>query len=318
MIRIAAFIVSFFALCSLASAQQYPTKPVRVIFPFAAGGAGDIIARTYGQKFNDKFGQLWILDNRGGAGSTIGTDAVAKAAPDGYTLLLGTLTFAVSAATYKSLPYDPIRDFSPVAPVGMAVSILAVTPSLPVNSVKEMIALAKEKPGSLTFASAGAGSTGHLSGELFMRMAGVEILHVPYQGTGAAMNDLFGGRTQMIFEPMASMLPHVRGGRMRAIAVTTAKRSGAAPDIPSLAEQGLAGFDVATWYGILAPAGTPIPIVSRLNSALTEFVLSADVKEKMAGIGVEPLTMSPVEFSQRIKTDITRWSEVARTAGVSF
>jgi tripartite-type tricarboxylate transporter receptor subunit TctC len=318
MIRIAAFIVSFFAMCSLASAQQYPTKPVRVIFPFAAGGAGDIIARTYGQKFNDKFGQLWILDNRGGAGSTIGTDAVAKAAPDGYTLLLGTLTFAVSAATYKSLPYDPIRDFSPVAPVGMAVSILAVTPSLPVNSVKEMIALAKAKPGTLTFASAGAGSTGHLSGELFMRMAGVEILHVPYQGTGAAMNDLFGGRTQMIFEPMASMLPHVRGGRMRAIAVTTAKRSGAAPDIPSLAEQGLAGFDVATWYGILAPAGTPVPIVSRLNSALTEFVVSADVKEKMAGIGVEPLTMSPVEFSQRIKTDITRWSEVARTAGVSF
>jgi len=318
MIHIAAFIVSFFAMCSLASAQQYPTKPVRVIFPFAAGGAGDIIARTYGQKFNDKFGQLWILDNRGGAGSTIGTDAVAKAAPDGYTLLLGTLTFAVSAATYKSLPYDPIRDFSPVAPVGMAVSILAVTPSLPVNSVKEMIAFAKAKPGTLTFASAGAGSTGHLSGELFMRMAGVEILHVPYQGTGAAMNDLFGGRTQMIFEPMASMLPHVRGGRMRAIAVTTAKRSGAAPDIPSLAEQGLAGFDVATWYGILAPAGTPVPIVSRLNSALTEFVVSADVKEKMAGIGVEPLTMSPVEFSQRIKTDITRWSEVARTAGVSF
>lgn len=301
-----------------AQAQQYPSKPVRIIFPFAAGGAGDIIARTYGQKFNEKFGQPWVLENRAGAGSTIGVDAVAKAPADGYTLLLGTLTFAVSAATYKKLPYDPVRDFSPVAPVGMAVSLLATTPSLEVRSVKELISLAKGQPGKLTFASAGQGSTGHLSGELFMRMAGIEMLHVPYQGTGAAINDLFGGRTHMIFEPMATMYPHVKAGKMRALAVTTARRSLAAPDVPTLVEQGLAGYDVATWYGIMGPAGMQPAVVERLNAALVEFVANAEVREKMAALGVEPLSMTPLEFSQRIRADIARWTEVAKSANVSF
>jgi tripartite-type tricarboxylate transporter receptor subunit TctC len=303
---------------SHAQAPQYPTKPVRIVFPFAAGGAGDIIARTYGQKFSEKFGQPWVLENRAGAGSTIGADAVAKAPADGYTLLLGTLTFAVSAATYRKLPYDPVKDFSPIAPVGMAVSLLAATPSLEAKSVKELIALAKAQPGKLTFASAGQGSTGHLSGELFMRMAGIEMLHVPYQGTGAAINDLFGGRTQMIFEPMATMYPHVKAGKMRALAVTTAKRSLAAPEVPTLVEQGLPGYDVATWYGIMGPAGMQQSVVDRLNTALVEFVANAEVKEKMASLGVEPLSMTPAEFSQRIRIDINRWSEVAKSANVSF
>ncbi len=301
-----------------AQVQTYPNKPVRVIFPFAAGGAGDIIARTYGQKFSEKFGQPWVLENRAGAGSTIGADAVAKSAPDGYTLLLGTLTFAVSAATYKKLPYDPIKDFTAVAPLGMAVSLLAVTPTLEAKSVKELIALAKAQPGKLTFASAGQGSTGHLSGELFMRMAGIEMLHVPYQGTGAAMNDLFAGRSNMIFEPMATMYPNVRSGKMRALAVTTAKRSQAAPDIPTLVEQGVAGYDVATWYGIMGPGGVPSAIVDKLNVALLEFVANAEVKEKMASLGVEQLSMTPAEFAQRIRSDINRWSEVAKAANVSF
>ncbi len=303
---------------SHAQAPQYPTKPVRIVFPFAAGGAGDIIARTYGQKFSEKFGQPWVLENRAGAGSTIGADVVAKAPADGYTLLLGTLTFAVSAATYRKLPYDPVKDFSPIAPVGMAVSLLATTPSLEAKSVKELIALAKAQPGKLTFASAGQGSTGHLSGELFMRMAGIEMLHVPYQGTGAAINDLFGGRTQMIFEPMATMYPHVKAGKMRALAVTTAKRSLAAPEVPTLVEQGLPGYDVATWYGIMGPAGMQQSVVDRLNTALVEFVANAEVKEKMASLGVEPLSMTPAEFSQRIRIDINRWSEVAKSANVSF
>ena len=303
---------------SHAQAPQYPTKPVRIVFPFAAGGAGDIIARTYGQKFSEKFGQPWVLENRAGAGSTIGADVVAKAPADGYTLLLGTLTFAVSAATYRKLPYDPVKDFSPIASVGMAVSLLATTPSLEAKSVKELIALAKAQPGKLTFASAGQGSTGHLSGELFMRMAGIEMLHVPYQGTGAAINDLFGGRTQMIFEPMATMYPHVKAGKMRALAVTTAKRSLAAPEVPTLVEQGLPGYDVATWYGIMGPAGMQQSVVDRLNTALVEFVANAEVKEKMASLGVEPLSMTPAEFSQRIRIDINRWSEVAKSANVSF
>jgi tripartite-type tricarboxylate transporter receptor subunit TctC len=318
MIRFVSWAACLLAASGLAYAQPYPHKPVRVIFPFAAGGAGDIIARTYGQKFAEKFGQGWVLDNRGGAGSTLGTDIVAKSAPDGYTLLLGSLTFAVSAATFAKLPYDPVRDFSPITPLGMAVSLLAVTPSLPANSVKELVALAKAKPGQLTFASAGTGSTGHLSGELFKRMTGIDMLHVPYKGTGVAVPDLLSGRVQMIFEPMATMMPHVRSGRMRALGVTTAKRSAAAPEIPSLAEQGLEGFDVATWYGMLAPARTPRPVIDKLYGALAEFVASADARERMSAIGVEFMTLSPDEFAGRIKRDIARWSEVARAAGVSL
>ncbi len=318
MIRFAAWVACLLAASGLAYAQPYPNKPVRVIFPFAAGGAGDIIARTYGQKFAERFGHGWVLDNRGGAGSTLGTDIVAKSSPDGYTLLLGSPTFAVSAATFAKLPYDPVRDFSPITPLGMAVSLLAVTPSLPANSVKELVALAKAKPGQLTFASAGTGSTGHLSGELFKRMTGIDMLHVPYKGTGVAVPDLLAGRVQMIFEPMATMLPHVRSGRMRALGVTTAKRSVAAPEIPSLAEQGLEGYDVATWYGLLAPARTPRPVIDKLYGALAEFVASADAKERMSAIGVEFMTLNPDEFAARIKRDIARWSEVARAAGVSL
>ena len=319
MIRFVLWAALLLAAAGLACAQTYPNKPVRIIFPFAAGGAGDIIARTYGQKFAEKFGHGWVLDNRGGAGSTLGTDIAAKAAPDGYTLLQGSMTFAVSAATYTKLPYDAVRDFSPITPVGMAVSLLAVTPSLPANNLKELIAFAKSKPGQLTFASGGGtGSTGHLSGELFKRMAKIDMLHVPYKGTGVALPDLIAGRVHLIFEPIASMMPNVRAGRMRALGVTTAKRSAAAPEIPSLAEQGLEGFDVATWYGYLAPAGTPRPIIDTLYRALVEFVADAEVRKSMAAIGVEPMTLTPKEFAARIKSDIARWSEVARAASVSL
>lgn len=317
MIRFISWAVCLLAASGLAWAQSYPNRPVRVIFPFAAGGAGNIIAETYGRKFTEKFGQNWVIDNRGGAGSTLGTNLVAKASPDGYTLLMGSMTFAVSAATFSKLPYDAVRDFSPITPVGMAVSILAVTPSLPAKNLKELVAVAKAKPGELSFASGGGvGSTGHLTGELFMRMTGIKMLHVSYKGTGLALPDLLSGRVHMVFEPIASMLPNVRAGRMRALGVTTAKRSGAAPEIPSLAEQGLTGFDVATWYGFLAPAGTPKPIIDTLYRALAEFVADPAVKERMAGIGVEPMTLSPGQFAARIKSDLARWGEVARAAGV--
>ena len=225
---------------------------------------------------------------------------------------------AVSPATFAKLPYDPVRDFSPITPLGMAVSLLAVTPSLPASSVKELVALAKAKPGQLTFASAGTGSTGHLSGELFKRMTGIDMLHVPYKGTGVAVPDLLSGRVHMIFEPMATMMPHVRSGRMRALGVTTAKRSAAAPEIPSLEEQGLKGLDVATWYGLLAPARTPQQVIDKLYGALAEFVASADARERMSAIGVEFMTLNPDEFAGRINRDIARWREVARAAGVSL
>ncbi len=312
--------IIFIFTLSIASAfsQTYPIKPLRVIFPFAAGGAGDTIARVYGQKFAEKFSQSWILENHGGAGSTLGAAMVAKSPADGYTLLLGTLTFAVSAATYKKLPYDPLRDFTPIGPVGKAVSVLALTPSIKASTVKELIAMAQKSSPALTFASAGIGSTGHLSGELFMHMTGINLLHVPYQGTGAALGDLFSGRTHMVFEPLVSMLAHVRGGKMRAIGVTTSGRSLAAPDIPSLAEQGVEGYDVATWYGLMGPAGIPTDIVTTLNKALNEFIVNPEVKTLMSNIGVEPLVMNPSDFAKLIRKDISRWTDVAREAHVSF
>ncbi len=301
---------------SVSSAQDYPNKPVRVIFPFAAGGAGDIIARAYGQKFTDKFGQSWVLDNRGGAGSTIGTELAAKAPADGYTLLQCNLTLAVSAAAYSKLPYDIARDFAPITTTVNVVSILAVTPSLPVSGVKDLIAYAKAKPGQLSFASAGTGSTSHMSGELFKRMTGIEMVHVPYKGTGPALPDLLAGRVHLIFEPMPTMLPHVRAGRMRALGVTTARRSSAASDIPTIAEQGLDGYDVVLWYGMVAPAGTPKPVVGKLHAAFVEFAASAEIKEQLSSIGAEPATMSPADFGAMIKRDLARWKKVALEAGI--
>jgi tripartite-type tricarboxylate transporter receptor subunit TctC len=307
-------------LLSQGAAAQvpYPNKPIRIVFPFAAGGAGDIFVRVYGQKFTDKFGQGWVLDNRGGAGSTIGTDIAAKAPADGYTLLHGNLTLAVSAAVYRNLPYDVERDFAPITTLCNVVAMLAATPSLPVSSVQDLIAYAKAKPGQLSFASAGTGSTSHLSGEMFKRMAGIEMTHVPYKGTTPAFSDLIAGRVQLIFEPMPTMLPHVRAGRMKALGVTTAKRSNATPDIPSIAEQGLDGFDVVLWYGMLAPAGTPKPILEKLHAAFVEFAALPDVRERLSSIGAEPATLSAADFTAMIKRDLARWKQVARDANIKL
>lgn len=314
----AATVVAVAVSQGAAAQAPYPSKPIRVIFPFAAGGAGDIFVRAYGQKFADKFGQNWVLDNRGGAGSTIGTDLVAKAAADGYTLLQATLTFAVSAAVYSKLPYDVERDFAPITTLVNVVPILAATPSLPVSGVQELIAYAKARPGQLSFASTGPGSSPHLTGELFKRMTGIEMMHVPYKGTSQAFPDLIAGRVQLIFEPMPSMLPHVRAGRMKALGVTTAKRSNAAPEIPTIAEQGLEGFDVVTWYGMLAPAGTPKPVLETLHAAIVEFAALPDVRERLSSIGAEPATLSSAEFAAMIKRDVARWKEVAREANIKL
>ena len=311
-----AWVAVMLAAAGACAAQSYPGKPVRVIFAFAAGGAGDIIARAYGQKFAEKFGQGWVLDNRGGAGSTLGTDLAAKAVPDGYTLFQANMTLCVSYAAYAKLPYDPARDFAPITTTVNVTSFLAVTPSLPVNNVKEFIAYTKARPGQLSYASAGQGSTSHFSAELFNRMAGIEMAHVPYKGTGPALPDLLAGRVHVIFEPMVTMLPHVRAGRMKALGVTSLKRSAAAPEIPSLAEQGMEGYDVVLWYGMLAPTGTPKPIVDKLHAALVEFAASADVREKLSALGAEPTSSSQAEFTAMIKRDITRWKKVAVEAGI--
>jgi tripartite-type tricarboxylate transporter receptor subunit TctC len=287
-----------------------------VIFPYAAGGAGDIFVRAYGQKFAEKFGQSWILDNRGGAGSTLGTDLAAKAAPDGYTLLQATLTFAVNAAVYSKLPYDVERDFAPITTLVNVVSILAITPSLPASGVQDLIAYAKTRPGQLSFASTGSGSLTHLAGELFKRMAEIDMLHVPYKGTSQALPDLISGRVHLIFEPMPSMLPHVRAGRMKALGVTTAKRSNILPEIPTIAEQGLKGFEIATWYGLFAPAGTPKPVLETLHAAIVEFAASPDIRERLLDLGAETATLAPAQFAAMIKSDVARWKVVARDANI--
>ena len=308
--------VALAAAGACAAQQNYPNKPVRVVFAFAAGGAGDIIGRAYGQKFTEKFGQAWVLDNRGGAGSTIGTDIAAKAAPDGYTLFQANMTLCVSYAAYAKLPYDPVRDFVPITTTVNVTSFLAITPSLPVGNVKELIAYVKARPGQLSYASAGQGSTSHFSAEMFNRMAGIQMAHVPYKGTGPALPDLLAGRVHLIFEPIVTMLPHVRAGRMKALGVTSLKRSAAAPDIPSLAEQGMDGYDVVLWYGMLAPTGTPRPIVDKLHAAFVEFAASPDIKEKLSGIGAEPGSTSQAEFAAIIKRDLARWKKVAAEAGI--
>jgi tripartite-type tricarboxylate transporter receptor subunit TctC len=308
--------VALAAAGACAAQQNYPNKPVRVVFAFAAGGAGDIIGRAYGQKFTEKFGQAWVLDNRGGAGSTIGTDIAAKAAPDGYTLFQANMTLCVSYAAYAKLPYDPVRDFVPITTTVNVTSFLAITPSLPVGNVKELIAYVKARPGQLSYASAGQGSTSHFSAEMFNRMAGIQMAHVPYKGTGPALPDLLAGRVHLIFEPIVTMLPHVRAGRMKALGVTSLKRSIAAPDIPSLAEQGLDGYDVVLWYGMLAPTGTPRPIVDKLHAAFVEFAASPDIKEKLSGIGAEPGSTSQAEFAAIIKRDLARWKKVAQEANI--
>ena len=311
-----AWIAVALAATGACAAQSYPNKPVRVVFAFAAGGAGDIIGRAYGQKFTEKFGQAWVLDNRGGAGSTIGTDIAAKAAPDGYTLFQANMTLCVSYAAYAKLPYDPVRDFVPITTTVNVTSVLAVTPSLPVGNVKELIAYVKARPGQLSYASAGQGSTSHFSAEMFNRMAGIQMAHVPYKGTGPALPDLLAGRVHLIFEPIVTMLPHVRAGRMKALGVTSLKRSIAAPDIPSLAEQGMDGYDVVLWYGMLAPTGTPRPIVDKLHAAFVEFAASPDIKEKLSGIGAEPGSTSQAEFAAIIKRDLARWKKVAQEANI--
>jgi tripartite-type tricarboxylate transporter receptor subunit TctC len=312
----AACIVLAFVATGAGAAQNYPNKPVRVIFAFAAGGAGDVIARAYGQKFAERFGQGWVLDNRGGAGSTLGTDLAAKAVPDGYTLFQANMTLCVSYAAYAKLPYDPVRDFAPITTTVNVTSFLAVTPTLPVNNVKELIAYAKARPGQLSYASAGQGSTSHFSAELFNRMAGIQMAHVPYKGTGPALPDLLAGRVHLVFEPMVTMLPHVKAGRMKALGVTSLKRSPAAPEIPSLAEQGMEGYDVVLWYGMLAPTGTPKPIIDKLNAALVEFAASPDIREKLSGLGADPTSSSQAEFAAIIRRDITRWKKVAAEAGI--
>ena len=311
-------LVAFALTAQQAAAQTpaYPTRPIRLVVPFPAGGATDIIARAVSQKLTEAWGQSVVVDNRPGAGGNIGSELVAKAAPDGYTLEMGTVgTHAINASLYSKMPYDHVKDFAPIILVAGVPNVLVVNPSLPVNSVQELIAYAKANPGKLNFASSGPGTSIHLSGELFKVMAGVQMTHVPYKGSAPALQDLLGGQVQVMFDNLPPSLPQIKGARLRALAVTSLTRAPALPDVPTIAESGLPGFEASSWFGILAPAGTPPAIIAKVNAEVAKWLASPEGKEKLVAIGANAAGGSPEDFARHIQTETAKWAKVVKESG---
>ena len=305
------------AFSTMCAAQNYPTKAIRLIVPFPPGGSTDLMGRVLGAKLGETFNQQVVVENRPGASGMIGNELVARAAPDGYMLTMGTIgAMSVNQSLFKSVPYDSTRDFSPVTLTGNVENLLVVHPSVPVQSVKDLIAVAASKPGMLIFASSGTGNAPHLAGELFNQLAKVKMVHLPYKGGGPAMIDLMSGQVSLSFASMPSSLPFAKSGKLRAIAVGGAKRSPAAPEIPTVAENGLPGFDVTDWQGLLAPAKTPAAIIDRLNRETIRILNERDVKERLATAGLQVVTNTPAQFADFIRAEIEKWGKVIRAAGL--
>ena len=297
-------------------AQSYPTRPIRLVVPFPPAGTTDILARAVAQRLSVSLGQSVIIDNRPGAAGNIGSDLVAKSAPDGYTLLMGTVgTHAINPSLYGKMPYDHVKDFVPIVLVAGVPNVLEVTPSLPVNSVADLIKLAKEKPGQLNFASSGSGTSIHLSGELFKTMAGVDMMHVPYKGSAPALTDLMGGQVQLMFDNLPSSLAQIKAGKLRAIAVTSAQRAPALPNVPTIAESGLPGFEASSWFGLLAPAGTPAAVVARINADVNQWLQTAEAKESLLAQGAIPAGGTPEQFAAHIRAETEKWAKVVKVSG---
>lgn len=294
---------------------SYPIKPLRFVVGLAPGGATDIVARLFGQRLSEAVGQSIIVDNRSGAAGSIGAGIVAKAQPDGYTLLVVSSSFAINPSLYD-LPFDSIRDFAPVIQIGQAPFLLVVTPSLPVQTVKDLIALARAKHGSLNFSSGGHGGSGHMAGELFKRMADIQVDHVPYRGGSPAVTGVISGQVQFTFSAIVAGLQHWRAGRLRALAVTSARRSKSAPDIPTVAEAGVPGYQVLTWYGILAPAGTPKPVIAMLNDEVNKILRMPDVAKRLLADGAEQVGGAPADFGRHLADEIHRFRKLAKDVGV--
>lgn len=310
------YVASAFAAGHSQAQQAYPTKPIRMICPFPPGGTTDVVARLVAQKLTEAWGQQVVVDNRPGAGGIIGTEIVAKAAPDGYTVLLGSITtHAVNPALYKKLNFDPVKDFAPVSLVVSSPQLLAVHPSVAAKSVKESIALAKAKPGQLNYASAGTGTSPHLTFELFKSIAGIDVVHVPYKGTGPAITDLIGGQVQMMITGVVALMPHVKSGKLRGLGVTSAKRVAALPDLPTIVESGIPGFDVSSWFGVFLPGGTPKPIVAKMNAEIRNILEVPEVRQRLIGQGADPASNTPEEFAAYVKAEMARWGKVVRDTG---
>jgi tripartite-type tricarboxylate transporter receptor subunit TctC len=296
-------------------AQTYPAKPVKIIVPFAAGGPADIYARFLGQRLSESLGQPFVVEDRPGAGSVIGTDAVAKSPPDGYTLLMMSNTHTTNESLIPKKPFELMRDFVPVAPVNYSDLVMVVHPSVPANTLKEFIALAKEKSKSLNYASSGPGTPYHMAGELFKAMAGVDIVHVPYKGSSGARTDILGGQVQMMFDAIPTMAPNVRSGKVKALGTSGVARSTVLPEVPTIAEAGVPGYEATIWLGVMAPAGTPKPVADRLNAEIAKIVNSPEVKDAWAKQGAVPMTMTPDQFDKYLRADIEKWAKVVKISG---
>ena len=315
-LRFATTLVAAWFCVPLAMGQGYPSKPVHVIVPFTAGSATDILARSFGQKLSEMWGQPVVVDNRPGAGGTIGAGIVAKSAPDGYTLLVHSAAYAYNPSIYSGLSYDTATDFVEIVPLAGQPNVLIVAPSLGVKSVKELIALAKQKPGQLNVGSAGTGSGTHINAEKFKLAAGIDVVHVPYKGTPEALNDTMAGRVSYFFSPISAALPNVREGKLVALGVSTSKRSSALPDVPTIAEAALPGFDYNLWVGLFAPAGTPPDVVDKINKDVDRVLQLPDVKERLASLGAEAMPMTPAEFKKFVQTEIAESAKVIKAAGI--
>ena len=307
----------FAATAGSVVAQGYPVKPVRMVVPSSAGGGTDIVARIVAPELSKRLGQQVIIDNRPGAGTMIGIEVAAKSPPDGYTLLMGLSTLAINSALYKKVPYDPVRDFAPITEVVSSASIIVVHPSIPVKTVKELIAFARARPGQLNYASAGTGTYPHMTMELFLSMAKLKMVHIPYKGTGPAMIDLLAGHVAVMAGTILTTMPQVRAGRLRPLGITSTARSPVSPEIPTVAEAGLPGFESVQWYGLLAPAQTPKDVVTRLHGEMIKILQQPDIRERFAGDGADPVGNAPDQFARFIQTELAKWAKVAREAGIT-
>ncbi len=309
-------LAALLACAGSALAQAWPAKPVRLIVPYPPGGSADILARAIGQKLGEGMGQQVVIDNRPGAGTAIGAEATAKAAPDGYTIMLGTVSSHAINPALNPVKFDPIRDFAPVSLVASIPFALIVHPSVRANSVKELVALAKAKPGSLNYSSAGNGTSNHLAGELFKSMTGTFMVHIPYKGSAPALNDLIAGQVQLMYDLVLTAAPHVKSGAVRALAVTGKERSGALPGVPTVAESGVPGYEVSAWFGFFAPAGTPPAIVNALNAETVKAMRAQDLRERLGSQGADAVTNTPEQFAAYVKEELTKWTLVVKTSGM--
>ena len=301
-----------------AAAQTYPSKPVKFVVPFVAGGPTDIQGRLLGEKLGQRLGQQFIIDNRGGANGNIGMEITAKSPPDGYTIVIATVgTWAVNPSLYKQMPYDPVRDFAPIMQVSSSPGVLVVHPSVPVKNVKDLIALARAKPGKLDYGSSGVGGFGHISGALFCLMTKTEMVHIPYKSSAPSLTDLIAGQIQVLFNNAISTVPFIKSGQARALAVTSLKRMSALPDLPTIDETGVKDYDNSSWAAVAAPAGTPRDIISKLNSELNQILKLPDVQEKNAAVGADPVGGTPEQFADYLKTEISKFARVVKEAKIS-